>query len=677
MQDNPLLQPWDTPYGLPPFDRIFPRHFEPAFEVALAAHLQEINAIAEQEAPPSFNNTLAALDGAAGLLTRIERVFYNLTSSEASPELQAVELKLAPRLAAHHSSVYLNSRLFARIDSLHRERQALGLDGEQLRLLERYHLDFVLAGAKLSPQDKARYGEIVEQLAELTTRFSQNVQADEAGFELILQSEEDLAGLPESLRAAARQAAQDRQRDGWVITLSRSLVMPFLTFSSRRDLRERAFEAWSQRGEHAGEHDNRPLASQILALRLEQAKLHGHVSFADYTLVDTMAGTPAAVYDLLYKVWEPAKQRAAAERQQLAEIAASEGQPTDIQPWDWRYYAEKVRIAKYDLDDEEVKPYFSLARMTEAMFDCANRLFGLRFVEKTGIPLYHPDVRLWEVLDRDQALIGIFLADNFARATKQGGAWMDEYRTQSKARGITLPIVVNNNNFAKGDGDTLLSFDDVRTLFHEFGHGLHGLLSNVRYTRLAGTAVLGDFVELPSQIFENWALEPCVLKQHARHVETGEPIPDALIDRLRAASQFNQGFETIEYTSSALVDLALHQQTDPSQLDITRFEQTQLAKLGMPDGIRMRHRLPHFGHVFGGDYYASRYYVYLWAEVLDTDGYDAFKEAGNPFAPDVAERLLRHIYSTGNSIDPRAAFKAFRGREPEVGPMLKARGLSN
>ncbi len=677
-RDNPLLRPWQGPHGLPPFGEIAPAHFIPAFEHALRAHRDEVEAIAANAEAPSFANTMVAFDVGGGELRRISKLFFNLAASETSPELQAVEREIAPRLAAHYSSIYLDRRLFDRIDRLHGERATLGLAPEQLRLLERVHLDFVREGARLSETAKGRYAAIVERLATLSTRFSQNVLADEASYRLVLSTERDLAGLPEGLRAAARSAAQQRGLpDAWVITLSRSLIVPFLTYSDRRDLREQAFAAWIRRGENAGEHDNRPIACEILALRSEQARLHGYASYADYALADRMAGNPAAVGKLLGEVWEPAKARAKAERDALAAMALAHGETHAIEPWDWRYYAEKVRKARYGFDEATVKPYFALDRMLGAAFDTAQRLFGLTFVERPDIPAYHRDVRTFEVHGRDGRLIGIFLSDNFARPSKRGGAWMNDYRAQSRVAGETLPIVVNNNNFAKAPpGEaTLLSADDARTLFHEFGHGLHGLLSQVTYERLSGTRVLKDFLELPSQIFEHWAFEPAVLKRHAVHHVTGKAIPEELVEQLKRARRFNQGFETVEYMASALVDMALHAKSDTGHLDLGAFERAELERIGMPREIVMRHRLPHFGHLFASSGYAAGYYVYMWAEVLDADGFEAFVEAGDPFDPTVAERLWRYVYSTGGTLDPAQAYRLFRGRDPVVGPMLAQRGL--
>ena len=678
---NPLLQPWNTPYGLPPFADIAPAHFKPAFDQALKEQLAEVDAIGASPQPPSFDNTLAAFDRSGRLLARLDGLFYNLTSSETSPALQAVERELAPLMAAHSSAIYMHAGLFKRIDTLHAERAALGLTPEQLRLLERVHLDFVRAGAKLAPTAQARYAQIMERLAELTTRFAQNVLADEASYQLVLRTPDELAGLPDFVCAAARQAAVERGvGDACVITLSRSHIVPFLTFSDRRDLREQAWRAWTTRGEHAGEHDNREIAREILTLRNEQARLHGHSCYADYALADTMAGSRAAVTDLLTQVWGPAKARAAQERDALQALLLSRGEDLQIEAWDWRYYAEKVRQLRYDVDEAAVKPYFPLAGMVEAVFDCAQRLFGLRFIEQPRIKVYHPDVKVYEVRGADDALIGVFLHDNFARPSKRSGAWMSSYRMQSRngeGDEVVTPVIVNNNNFAKGaPGEpTLLSFDDASTLFHEFGHGLHGLLSSVTYERLSGTNVLRDFVELPSQLFEHWLEEPEVLARHARHYQTGEPIPDEMVQRLKAARRFNQGFETVRYAASALLDMAVHSLSYEEGPDIGVFESAELERIGMPAGIGVNHRLPHFQHVFAGSSYAAGYYVYLWAEVLDADGFEAFVEAGNPFDASVAQRLHRFIYSSGNSLEPSQAYRAFRGRAATVTPMLRQRGL--
>jgi peptidyl-dipeptidase Dcp len=680
MSTNPLLSAWTGPYGLPPFDAIRAEHVEPAFEAALAAHRAELDAIASSTEAPDFDNTLAALDRAGRALTALEHLFSTLSASASSPELQAVQRRMAAPLAAHTNSIYLNAALFERIERLHEQRASLGLPAESLRLLERVHLDFVRAGARLQGEARARYAAIMERQAELNTRFAQNVLADESSYQLVLRGEAELVGLPDFVRASARQAALDRgqtEEGVHVVTLSRSLIVPFLTFSERRDLREQAWRAWVGRGEIPGETDNRALVRELLALRHEQAALHGHRSFADYALADTMAGRQSAVQGLLDQVWEPAKAAAARERAMLDEVRAQLGHELTIEAWDWRWYAEKVRQQRFQLDEAEVKPYFPLDAMVQAMFDCASRLYGLRFVAQPQVAGYHPDVKVYEVQRPDGSLRGIFVQDNFARPTKRSGAWMNALRWQARNGIDALPIILNNNNFAKGaPGEpTLLSFDDVRTLFHEFGHGLHGLLSDVSFERLSGTQVLRDFVELPSQLMEHWMAEPAVLKQHARHYRTGEPLPDALLDRLRAAATFNQGYETVRYCASALVDLALHGREQAEVPDPVAFERETLERLGLPPAIGMNHRLTHFQHLFSGSYYASGYYVYLWAEVLDCDAFEAFVEAGDPFDAATAQSVLANILSVGDSREPGATYRAFRGRDARVEPMLKGRGL--
>jgi peptidyl-dipeptidase Dcp len=677
-ENNPLLQDWQTPYGLPPFDQILPEHFPPAFATAIIQHIEELNALAAQTSLPDFANTVERFAAAGSLLARIQGVFENLTASETCPTLEAIELTLAPQLAAHRNAVYQQTGVFIRLDALYQLRRDLGLGSEKMRLLERIHLDFVRNGATLSGEPRQRFAAIVAELATLCTQFAQNVRSDEAEYRLVLNGENDLAGLPDSIKNSAKQAAADRGVDGYVITLSRSSVVPFLTYSSRRDLRELAHKAWKARGENAGHTDNRPIAPQILALRLEQSQLLGYANFADYALSDRMAGTPQAALDLLQKVWTPALKRVIEEQADLQTLAAELGEPLDIEPWDWFYLAEQQRLARFDLDDAEIKPYFALENMIAAAFDCANRLFGLSFKERFDVPLYHPDARLWEV-SRHETVIGLFIGDNFSRTSKQGGAWMHEFRSQSRKDGQRIvPIVINNNNFSKAPAGqaTLLSFDDVRTLFHEFGHGLHGLLSDVEYRLLAGPAVARDYVELPSQLYENWAEQDEVLKKHALHIETGTAIPDALLAKIKNARFFNQGFETVRYLGSALLDLQIHLDLSSDVQDISAFEAATLKKIGLPKAVGINHRLPHFGHIFASDGYAAGYYVYMWAEVLEADAFDAFIESGNPFDPATAERLYQHIYSVGNSVDPASSYLAFRGHAADVRPLLEKRGLN-
>lgn len=676
MLQNPLVQPWRTLHGLPPFDLVRPDHFEPALEHAIAEHERELSVIAAQTDEPTFENTLGAFDRAGRLFRRITLLFENLTASETSPELQAVERSLAPRIAAHQASVYTNAALFARIDALFSRRDALALSPEERRLLERVHLDFELQGARLVGADRERYVAIVTRLAELGTAFEQNVLADEASWKRVLD-ERDLVGLPAFLCDALRSAARDRglPEGTHAVVLSRSIVRSFLSFCRDRALREEVWRAWTSRGEHAGPHDNRPIAKEMLALRAEIARLRGKASYAEAALVDRMAKHPSAVFDLLGRVWEPAKKAADLDRALLLERARADGLDA-LAAWDWRYYAERVREERFDVDDAEVKKHFALEDMTAAMFHCAERLFGVTFREITGsVALYHPDVRAYEVR-RGASLVGIFLADNYARPTKRGGAWMHNYRRQWREPDgeRVAPIVVNNNNFAKSS-PTLLSFDDVRTLFHEFGHGLHGLLSDVRFETISGTEVLQDYVELPSQLFEHWTEEREVLRRYARHVETRAPISDELLAKVQKARKFDQAYGTLQYVGSALIDMALHCRSEPDGVDIEAFEAEERVRLGVPEDVGLMHRLPHFRHLFSGSAYAAGYYVYMWAEVLDADAFEAFVEAGDPFHPETAERLLRYVYSAGGSMEPAVAYRAFRGRDPMVEPMLRKRGL--
>jgi peptidyl-dipeptidase Dcp len=674
MSENPFLESWTTPFGLPPFDRIRPEHFPPAFDRAMAEHDAEIAAITGWAASPTFANTIEALERSGRLLDGVSRVFFNLESSETNDALEAIARDYAPKLAQHQTQIALDEALFGRIAELHARRETLGLAADQLRLLERHYLRLVRSGALLRPEQKTRIAAIVERLATLHTQFGQNVLHDERDWRLVLD-ETDLDGLPDFARAAAAQAAKERGLDGrWVVTLARSSAEPFLTFASRRDLRRTLWEAWTARGAHQGANDNMPIIREIMALRAEQARLLGYDNFAAYRLDDSMAKSADAVERLLLQVWEPAKAKARTELAKIGSIARHEGLNEPIEPWDWRYYAEKVRQAEYELDEAEVKPYFVLDNMVQAAFDTARRLFGVTFTECSGLPVYHPDVRVWEVRDSAGAHVGLFLHDNFARPGKQSGAWSSRYRDQETLDGEIAPIVVNNNNFAKG-APTLLSFDDAETLFHEFGHGLHSLLSRVRYRSQSGTAVRRDFVEFPSQIFEHWMSAPETLRRYARHYETDQPMPKDLLRRLLAARTFNQGFASVELTGSALLDLDLHCEPSPQTLDLARFEREFLDRIGMPREVGLRHRPAHFQHLFAGGGYAAGYYAYLWAEVLEADGYSAFTEAGNVFDPELAESL-KDIYSAGDTRDPMELYRAFRGRDPNIAALLEQRGLT-
>jgi peptidyl-dipeptidase Dcp len=677
-ETNPLLELWTGPFGAPPFDRLKPCHFGQAFEVALSLAQAETGAIAADPKPPSFENTIEALERSGRELTRICSVFFNLARADTNDELEGIEREIAPRLARHRSEIYLNGALFRRVDALYSRRGELGLNAEQVRVLERYHIAFLRNGGGLSEETKARLGEIVERLATLATKFGQNVLADEKAYLMVLAAKDDLAGLPASLVSAAARTAVDRGLPGkHAITLSRSSIEPFLQFSARRDLREKAFRAWAQRGESGGLTDNGTIASEMVRLRMERARLLGYESFAHFRLADTMAKTPQAALDLLHSVWAPAHARALREEAALQAIAAGEGGNFEIAPWDWRYYAEKYRKASFDLNEAEIKPYLPLDKMIEAAFFTANRLFGLSFSERDDVPLYHPDARSWTVKRHDGQEIALFIGDYFARPSKRSGAWMSSFREQQKLDGEVRPIVVNVLNFAKASGGQacLLSFDDARTLFHEFGHALHGMLSDVIYPFISGTNVARDFAEFPSQLYEHWLEQPEVLRRFALHHETNEPMPEALLQSLLAARQFNQGFATVEYTASALVDLALHLASGVDVIDIVGFEKKLLDKLGMPASITMRHRTPHFQHVFSGESYAAGYYSYLWSEVLDADGFEAFEERGDIFDPIVAKKLHDYVYSSGYRRDPEEAYKGFRGHVAKPGALLRKRGL--
>jgi peptidyl-dipeptidase Dcp len=678
--ENPFAARWETPFRLPPFTQIRPGHIRPAFEAALAKHKAEIAAIVADPSEPGFANTIEALERAGRALSRVGGVFYNLTGADTNEALQAIEREMSPITARHWSAIMMDEGLFARVDAVNAKRDGLGLDAEQARLLERTHKGFVRSGAKLKREDKKRLAAINERLAGLGTQFSQNVLKDESSYALFIDDEAGLAGLPAFLKAAMARAAADRGKPGQhAVTLSRSIIEPFLTFSTRRDLREEAFTAWSRRGENGDESDNRAIVAEMVALRAEKATLLGYPTFAHFKLDDAMAKTPEHVRDLLELVWKPARARAAREAADLSALAQDEGENGPIRPWDWRHYAEKVRQKTYALDEAVLKPYLQLDRVRQAAFDVAGKLFGLAFAERPELAGYHPDVRVFEVTEAASGRpIGLFLGDYFARPSKRSGAWMSAFRGQRKLDGEVRPIIVNVCNFAKpAEGHpALLSLDEARTLFHEFGHALHGLISDVKYGSLAGTSVARDFVELPSQLYEHWFLTREVMRQYCLHAETGEPIPEALIATIEKAQTFNQGFATVEYTSSALVDLAFHSLDAPAAVDPLAFEAEELRRIGMPAEITMRHRTPHFTHVFSGDGYSAGYYSYLWSEVMDADAFNAFTETGDVFSPAVAEKLKRYIYSAGDTRDAAEAYTLFRGRLPTPDALLEKRGLA-
>ncbi|MEM1075407.1 MAG: M3 family metallopeptidase [Pseudomonadota bacterium] len=667
---NPLLQDWETPFQVAPFADISDEDFAPALEDALASHRSEINAIAASKDAPTFHNTIEALEAAGQDLDKVLSVFFTVAGADSNPKREELQRTFSPQLSAHFSEISSNKALFGKVADLWERRDRLQLTKEQARVLMLTHRGFVRAGAALTGDADARMKEIKARLAVLGTEFTQNLLADERDWSMPL-AEEDFAGLPDFVIDAAHAAGVEQGKNGPVVTLSRSLIVPFLQFSSRRDLRRKSFEAWAARGAQGGATDNRAIAAEILSLREERAQLLGYKNFAAYKLETEMAKTPQAVRDLLMAVWEPAKSQAEADAAVLTGMMHADGINGDLEPWDWRYYAEKRRAAEHDLDEAALKPYFQLDRMIEASFSCAKQLFGLEF-RPLDIPLYHPDCRAWEVT-RDGQHMAVFIGDYFARGSKRSGAWCSAMRSQAKFPEPQTPVVINVCNFAKGD-PALLSYDDARTLFHEFGHALHQMLSDVTYESVSGTSVARDFVELPSQLYEHWLEVPQVLAEYATHAETGAPIPEELLQKLLNAATYDMGFQTVEYVASALVDLDFHDGPAPS--DPMARQRAVLEQLGLPAAITMRHATPHFAHVFAGDGYSSGYYSYMWSEVMDADAFAAFEEAGGPFDTDRAAALEKHILSTGGSVDAAELYIAFRGRLPGVEALLKGRGLA-
>jgi peptidyl-dipeptidase Dcp len=667
---NMLLADWNTTFDLAPFDAISDADFAPAFDTALAQARTEVMAIADNPAAPSFANTIEALEASGKGLDRVLSVFYTLAGADSNPKRQELQREFAPKLAAYSSELYGNKALFTRIESLWAARDTLDLTPEEARLLMLTHRGFRRSGAALTGDEEARMRAVMARLAELGTAFTQNLLADEAGWHMEL-AEADLEGLPDFLVDAARSAGREKGLERPVITLSRSLIVPFLQFSPRRDLRKKAYESWVSRGAMGGETDNREVAAEILRLRAERAALLGYESFAAYKLETEMAKTPEAVRDLLMAVWEPAKAQAERDAARLTEMMQADGINGELEPWDWRYYAEKRRQVEHDLEEAALKPYLSLEGMIAAAFGCANRLFGLEF-RALDVALYHPDCRAWEVT-RNGSHVAVFIGDYFARGSKRSGAWCSAMRGQAKRPAVQGPVVINVCNFAKGD-PALLSYDDARTLFHEFGHALHQMLSDVNYESISGTSVARDFVELPSQLYEHWLEVPEVLERYATHVTTGEAMPRELLDKLLKAANFDQGFQTVEYVASALVDLAFHEGEAPTDIMTKQLE--ILDNLGIPRAITMRHASPHFAHVFSGDGYSSGYYSYMWSEVMDADAFASFEEAGGAFDVERAKALESHILSRGGSEDAETLYLKFRGRMPGVAALLKGRGLA-
>ncbi len=671
--DPAMLTPWTGPYGgIPPFDRVKVAEFPAAFTAAMAAYREDIQAIADNPEPPTFANTLAALEGSGRAFTRVSLMFGVYTSTMNTPEVQAIEREWSPRFAALYDKIIQNDKLFARIEAVYNAPDKTSWTSEQQRLAWVHHTNFVLAGARLSPAQKKEMAEINQRLAQLYTRFSQNALADEENEMLVLTRPEDLAGLPESLRDAAATTAKEKGQAGkWVILNTRSAMESFLTYSDRRDLREKGFNMWIRRGDGGGEHDNNAVVTEILQLRARKAKLLGYETFAHWRLQNTMAKTPENAMKLMMQVWPAAVARVKEEVAAMQELAGH-----SIEPWDYRYYAEKVRKAKYDLDEGEIKPYLQLDNMREAIFWASGQLYGFTYRKVEGLPTVHADITVYEVLGPDGKHKGLWYFDPYAKTGKQSGAWMNEYRTQEAFQKPITPIVSNNSNFLKAPAGqpVLLSWDDADTMFHEFGHALHGLASRVSYPTLAGTNVARDFVEFPSQINERWLSTPEVLGKFALHEKTGKPMPPELVAKIKRADTFNQGFSTVEALASAILDMKLHLSGEV-KIDPREFEKVALAELGMPKEIVMRHRIPHFGHVFSSDGYAAGYYSYIWSDVLTQDAWEAFSESGGPWDKKTANRFYECILQVGNTLDLAQAYRNFRGRDPSVSALLKSRGF--
>src|SRR5690349_5122377 len=679
-ENNPLLAKWEGPYGgVPPFDRVQIPLFKPALEAAMTEQLAETEKIANDPAPPNFENTIAALERTGSSLDRVGTLYGVWSATMNSPEFQVVQREMAPRLAAFNDQLTQNEPLFKRIEAVYNSPEKAKLKLEQQRVTWLYYTNFVRAGARLDANAKKRLSEINQQLAGLYTKFSQNVLAEETDQFLVLKSEDELAGLPQSLRDTAAAAAETKKQPGtWVIMNTRSSIDPFLTYSDRRDLREKAWRMFINRGDNGGEHDNNAIITEILQLRAERAKLLGYPTHAHWRLENAMAKTPEKAMELMEAVWKPAVARVHEEVADMQALADKEGANIKIEPWDYRYYMEKVRKAKYDLDQNEIKPYLQLEKLREGIFWVAGELFNFNFTPVTNVPVAHPDIRVWEVTDKtSKKHIGLWYFDPYARAGKRSGAWMNAYRSQERVNGEVTTIVSNNANFVKGKpGEpVLISWDDATTMFHEFGHALHGLNSNVTYPSLSGTAVPRDYVEFPSQLMEHWLATPEVLQKFALHYQTGKPIAQALVDKIKRSATFNQGFATVEYLSAALVDMKLHLAGD-RKIDPDAFERETLAQLGMPKEIVMRHRTPQFLHIFSSDGYSAGYYSYLWSDVLTADAFGAFVEGKGPYDKAVAERLRKYVFSVGNTVDPAEAYRAFRGRDPKVDALMKKRGFA-
>ena len=672
---NPFLKEYDTPYQIPPFEKIEFSHYEPAFEAGMKQHLSDIDSIAANKEQPTFENTIAELERSGKTLDKVSSVFFNLLGSNTSDEMDALAVKISPILSSHNDSILLNTDLFNRIKTLHEQKESLSLTTEQARLLDETYKRFVRSGANLSDSEMKRLVDINSSLSTLSVKFDQNVLKETNGFSLVIENEDELEGLPEEeIRQAALLADSEGHNGKWVFKPTRVSMYPFLTYSTQRELREELYNSYIQRGDNDNEYDNKSIIAEMLALRKEKAKLMGFDSHADYVLDNTMAKTTSRVDDLLEKIWNPGIAKAKSEADDMQNLIKEEGGNFELAAWDWWFYSEKIRQQKYNFTEEEVKPYFSEDKVLQGAFEVASKLFEITFIERDDLPKYRENIRSFEVLDKQKEVIGIFYTDFTLRPNKGGGAWMSTFRSQSKFDGREIPIVVNVCNFPpeNEDGVSLLSFEQVETLFHEFGHGLHGLLSDANYPSLSGTSVTRDYVEFPSQMMENWAREPEVIKTFALHYQTEEPIPDALLEKISEAGTFNEGFETSEYVAAAYLDMAYHN-SEKDIKDIDKFEDDTLAELGLIPQIESRYRSTYFGHIFAGGY-SSGYYSYLWTEVLEADAFEPFREKGL-FHKETASKLKEYVYASGNTEDLMTQYKNYRGSEPTIEPLLKKRGL--
>lgn len=677
---NPFYEKYSTPFAVPPFDKILNKHYLSAFKEGIAQHNAEIEKIVSNSGAPDFANTIVALDKAGELLGRVSYVFYNVKEANTNDSIDQIAEVVAPLISQHTDEIYLNDKLFARVKTVENQKGSLSLNREQTRLLEEIYKRFVRGGANLAADRKEEFKKINSELALLELKFGNNMLAETNNFKMVIDNKEDLAGLPESVVAAAADEAKADKMDGkWIFTLQKPSWIPFVTYAQKRDLREKLYKAMYNRSNNNNEFDNKSLINKIVNLRLQKANILGFESWAAYVLDDCMAKNPANVYDLIGKVWAPGLQRAKEEAKDIQSMIDREGGKFKLASWDWWYYSEKVRKEKYDLDEEQIRPYFELTNVREGAFTVANKLYGLTFTQLQNMPLYHPECQVFEVKDKDGSAIGILYMDFFPRSSKKGGAWMNNYRDQYHYDGEAevRPVVSITCNFSKPTGDkpALLSFDEVETLFHEFGHGLHGLLSQCHYKTISGTSVSRDFVELPSQVMEHWAVEPEVLKMYAKHYKTGEVIPQALVDKIILAGKFNQGFITTEFLAAAILDMDYHTMTKPGDLDIEKFETASMQKAGLIPEIIPRYRSTYFNHVFPGGY-SSGYYSYIWAAVLDADAFEAFLEKGNIFDQEVAASFRKNVLERGATEEPMTLYVNFRGKTPGIEPLLKKRGLN-